>query len=73
LLCDLYWEVQNCLWRFFLSWLFGNGSEELKLLEASIMMRFDAEIEGLGVGQDVEVGGLDWTSSESILFRLWTS
>jgi hypothetical protein len=58
---------------FFESWLFENGSEELKLLEASVMMRFDAEIEGLSAGQDVEFGGLDWTASESILFHLWTS
>ena len=53
--------------------LFKNGSEEVKLLEASIRIRFDADIEGLGAGQDVEFRGLDWTASESILFRLWTS
>jgi hypothetical protein len=56
---------------FLESWLFEDGSGELKMLEASIMMRFDDEIEALSACQDVEFGGLDWTTSESILFRLW--
>jgi hypothetical protein len=56
---------------FLESWLFENSSVELNLLEASIMMRFDDEIEALSAGQDVEFGGLNWTASESILFRLW--